>query len=112
MSDELLQEIRDVLTRPEIRRKNARYTDQDIEILVDRLERIGKLIADLPAHFRYERDPGDEHLIDLAIEANAEYLVSRDKDLLDLRYDPLFRARYPGLTIADPVEFLKRLEAV
>lgn len=30
VSDELLEELRDVLKRPSVRRKNPHYTDQDI----------------------------------------------------------------------------------
>jgi putative PIN family toxin of toxin-antitoxin system len=111
VSEELLDEMRTVLTRPVIRKKNARYTDEDIESLLTRLKQKGTLIDPLPAHFQYERDPEDEHVINLAIEGKVEYLVSRDKDLLDLMTDPDFQARYPGLMVLDPVAFLKRIGA-
>ena len=61
--------------------------------------------------FTLDRDPKDEIYVNLAIEAGASYLVSRDKDLLDLMNDPDFRSRFPGLTILDPVAFLKELSA-
>jgi putative PIN family toxin of toxin-antitoxin system len=37
-----------------------------------------------PRTIHYERDPNDEMYINLAIIGNAAYLVSRDKDLLEL----------------------------
>lgn len=41
--------------------------------------------------------------------ANATFLVSRDKDLLDLMNDPDFRGRFPDLSILDPVAFLQEI---
>jgi len=55
VSEALLDEMRTVLTRPVIRQKNARYTDEDIESLLTRLKQTGTLIDPLPAHFQYER---------------------------------------------------------
>jgi putative PIN family toxin of toxin-antitoxin system len=48
------------------------------------------LLAQVSNDFRYPRDPDDEAVINLAIEAGARYLVSRDKDLLDLMNDRTF----------------------
>lgn len=112
ISMDLLEEMHDVLTRTEIRLKTAHYTNGDIEELLDRVARKAILIDPLPAHFQYERDPEDEHVINLAIEAKVEYLVSRDKDLLNFMDDVEFQAHYPDLMVLDPLAFLKRLEAV
>ena len=115
--EELKAEIRDVLTRPALRRKNKRYSDQDIENFIQRYETLSLHFDPLPASFRYERDPKDEHIINLALAANAPYIVTRDKDLLDLMDDSLpegqdFRARFPTLTILDPVDFLNLLASL
>jgi predicted nucleic acid-binding protein len=45
------------------------------------------MINEVPRVFEYPRDPNDEPYINLAIPARAKYLVSRDKDLLDLMSD-------------------------
>ena len=45
----------------------------------------------------------------LAIAVKAKYVVSRDRDLLDLMGDPAFRNRYPDRLILDPVEFLEEI---
>ena len=111
ISTDLLEEMRDVIRRPEIRIKTAHHSDEDIEEFLERVAQKGTMITPLPAHFHYERDPEDEHIINLAIEAKAEYLVSRDKDLLDLMSNTDFQARYPTLTILDPLAFLKRITA-
>ena len=44
-----------------------------------------------------------------AITTAADYLVTRNNDMLDLMQDAAFRARYPTLTILDPVALLQIL---
>jgi predicted nucleic acid-binding protein len=58
---------------------------------------------------RYPRDPDDEPFINLALVSEARYLVSRDKDLLDLAGDEGFQGSYPGLKILDPPALLREL---
>jgi predicted nucleic acid-binding protein len=65
----------------------------------------------VPKAFSYERDPHDEPYLNLAIAVDAQYLVSRDKDLLDLMADSAFRGQYPGLSIVDPVTLLRTLKS-
>jgi hypothetical protein len=66
-------------------------------------------LNEVPEAFPLERDPKDEPYLDLAIAAGADYLVSRDLDLLDLMKDGVFQARYPNLTILDPTAFLQAI---
>ncbi len=63
------------------------------------------------AHYELHRDPADSVFIYLVIETGAEYLVSRDRDLLDLCADADFSAVFPGLKIVDPSQFLKAVRA-
>lgn len=65
-------------------------------------------------HFNYQRDAIDEPYLNLAIEAQAKYLVSRDKDLLDIRSSAEasaaeFRQRFPFVEIMEPLEFLRAI---
>lgn len=110
VSPELLLEVRRVLVMPTIRLKNNRYSDSDIEALLSRLATSGTFISEIPTHYQCERDPEDDHVINLAIEANADYLVTRDKDMLELMTDSEFVSRFPNVTILDPGAFLKRIE--
>jgi predicted nucleic acid-binding protein len=105
---------RNVLSRPSIRRKNPHLTDALASALVARLRSRAVLISEVPEVFRYSRDPDDEHVVNLAIAVGARYLVSRDKDLLDLMDESrpegwAFQQRFPGLEILDPVAFLRKL---
>ena len=47
------------------------------------------------------RDPDDDKFIEAALMGEAQYIVSGDKDLLDLR-------NYEGVQIMSPAEFLRR----
>ena len=83
--------------------------------LIEMLLEKGEFIKNVPQHFKYSRDPNDEPYINLAIEANAVFLVSRDNDLLDLMTGYTdeckdFRRRFRNLKIVNPVEFLEVVE--
>lgn len=114
VSEKGLAEYQDVLSRPSIRAKNPHLTEALAAALVERVRRTGTLAAVVPNRFQYRRDPDDEHVVNLAVEAGARYLVSRDRDLLDLMDETRpegrdFRQRFPDLTILDPVAFIRIL---
>ena len=109
VSDEILDEARDVLSRPKLRAKNPRVTDQAVRQTFDLLDRMAQLVSNVPSLFSLPRDPDDEAYLNLAIVAYADYLVTWDKDLLDLMQDAGFRAQYPQLTILNPVALLQIL---
>ncbi len=116
ISRQLILEIREVLTRDEIRAKNSRLSNHELEDFIQGIEANSQFIDPLPTHFRYPRDPDDEHVLNLAIEAKANVLVSYDKDLLSLmdtirQEGSAFRRTYPGLIILTPGELITRLNA-
>ena len=113
---EILTEIEDVLNRPEIRNHFQTLSDEIVEAFLLRLRKTAHFISDVPKNFAYPRDPDDEPYINLAVEANANFLVSRDKDLLDLMTDytveaKQFRQKFRFLRIVEPLEFLKEMES-
>jgi putative PIN family toxin of toxin-antitoxin system len=109
VSAPVLAEARDVLTRPSLQVKFPRLAPERVETFLQRVEAKAVAVIEVPEAFSHPRDPDDEPYINLALAAGAKYLVSRDKDLLDLMNDPDFRSRFPHLTILDPVEFLRIL---
>jgi putative PIN family toxin of toxin-antitoxin system len=109
LSDHVLSEVREVLERPRVRAKNPAVTDETTRELLDRLTLLATKVVDVPSLFSLPRDPDDEPYVNLALAADANYLVTRDKDLLDLMNDPEFRARHPQLTILNPVALLQVL---
>ncbi len=114
VSDPILAEALDVITRPGLRKTFIRATDQDIAEFFSRLSRTTMNIDSVPSVVRLTRDPKDAMYLDLAIAANAAFVVSRDNDLLDLMTGTdaeaiAFRTAYPGIRILDPVAFLATL---
>jgi putative PIN family toxin of toxin-antitoxin system len=114
LSHQVLAEIRDAPSKPTPARLGV--TSKRVEILVERLLAVSRTILDAPTVFSYDRDPHDAHYINLALAANAELVVSRDRDLLDLmdpaRLEALaFQHQFPSLRILDPVHFLRELDA-
>jgi putative PIN family toxin of toxin-antitoxin system len=111
VSPQVLTEVAEVLARPRIRQLAAALTLTRIEAFFENITAKAVSITNVPAEFLFERDPKDEPYVNLAIVAGANYLVSRDRDLLDLMTlegaGHAFRQRYPTLTILDPVAFLQ-----
>jgi putative PIN family toxin of toxin-antitoxin system len=103
-------ELRDLLARPNIRKKFPHLTDEVADGLIAEIERVGVAFHDVPRVFEYPRDPKDEPYINLAIAADADYLTSRDKDLLDLMKDEDFTAQFPGIRVLDPASLLREIE--
>ncbi len=109
VSDAIINELRDVLGRPRIRAKNPAITDHSVIEFCGRVQQLAHRIDPVPALFTLARDPDDEPYLNLAIAVSADYLVTRDNDMLELMRDAAFRVRYPKLTILDPVALLRLL---
>jgi putative PIN family toxin of toxin-antitoxin system len=110
VSDAIIEEVRDVLGRPRIRAKNTALTDDSVLEFCNRVQKVARRIDPVTATFTLARDPDDEPYLNLAIAVHADYLVTRDNDMLDLMGDAAFRARFPTLTILDPVPLLRLLD--
>lgn len=52
---------------------------------------------------KVSRDPDDNKILEAAVEGTCDYIVTGDKDLLDLR-------KYKNIKILSPAEFLKGFE--
>lgn len=114
LSPQILTEMRDVLLRPKLQRKFPALTPERVEAILAALQEKSEGFPEVPRVFELPRDPKDEPYLNLAIAAGVRYLVTRDKDLLDLMDRSLtdgqaFRTRFPHLLILDPVSFLLRL---
>ena len=114
VSLEVLAEIRDVLSRPQLRANAPGLTSQSIDAFLADVLKHATLIRDVPDLYVLERDPKDSKYINLALAAKATHLVTWDNDLLGLmdysRSDArLFRATFPDLKFVDPPAFLQRL---
>ncbi|MBA2647202.1 MAG: putative toxin-antitoxin system toxin component, PIN family [Pyrinomonadaceae bacterium] len=114
VSPQVLAEIRDVLQRPVIMKRLPSLTIERVQAFLEDVVAHATTIRNVPAKFRYERDPEDEPYINLAAVAGADYIVSRDRDLLDLMTGTSveckeFRQRFRPLKVVQPLEFLREV---
>lgn len=89
------QELRRVLESPRILRR----TQSPLTRLADDMERFSLRIAGSLQLTGICRDPKDDIFLACAVEGQADYLISSDRDLLDL-------VRYQEVCILNPGEFL------
>ncbi|MEE4354872.1 MAG: putative toxin-antitoxin system toxin component, PIN family [Desulfococcaceae bacterium] len=79
-SDELFDELTDVLNRPKFRKYfSQKDTAELISLLHYRTEKIG-----ITEKYKDCRDPKDNFLLDLCVSGKADYLITGDADLLAL----------------------------
>lgn len=111
VSPAILAEVRDVLTRVEIRERFPSLSDERVDLFLQKIAMLATVVADVADAGYPLRDVDDLPYLNLAIAANAGYLVSRDKGLRDLMQEASFVGRFPRLQIVDPVEFLNAVRA-
>jgi putative PIN family toxin of toxin-antitoxin system len=97
-NDQLLKEIKLVTTREKLKKY---FPKVSVEELLYFLETIAEDIEIKPTHF-ISRDPKDNFLLDLIDYSKANYLITGDKDLLELN-------PFMGAQILTPTEFEKIL---
>lgn len=101
---DIIQETRRVLLEEQrIRRKYA-YEDSEVETFLARLRTVSTVLSDLPELRVIERDPKDDKILACAVAANAQYLVTRDIHLLDVK-------THQGITILSPEDIMALLRA-
>lgn len=115
ISKDVLAELEDVLSRPKVRKQFSVLTDESVEEFLTSLTNIAELVGKVPKVFSLPRDVDDEIYINLAVEAEADFIVTRDRDLIDLMTDydldsKQFRQRFRPLKIVQPLEFLRIVE--
>ncbi len=99
---EILQEIRHVLLEKPHIRNRYKYSSEQVEIFINHLRNICTVVEQLPEIRVVERDPKDDMIIACAVAASADYIISRDRDLLDL-------GNYQQIQIITPEHFMRIL---
>jgi putative PIN family toxin of toxin-antitoxin system len=83
VTKEILNEIEDVMERPKFHADN-----DDIQYYINSIEEIGTKITPNERIKRGSRDKSDNKYIECGIAANADYIISGDNHLLELKeYD-------------------------
>jgi len=112
ISRDIFNEVKNVLTRPEIRAKFPHATAKAAVAFIEDINKKAVFVRSVKKHFELPRDRKDEPYINLAVEVGAQYIVSRDNDLLDLmtNFDAdskAFRQKFRRLKVVEPIEFLR-----
>ncbi len=101
-SEAIIQEVKEVLNRPRIRKKYHHLTPRIIGRLVNLLWHHSVLVPGKLKLRVVKRDPDDDKVIIAAVEGKAEYIVAGDADLTDLK-------SYHGIKIVKPADFMRLL---
>ncbi|MES2776431.1 MAG: putative toxin-antitoxin system toxin component, PIN family [Bacteroidota bacterium] len=79
-SQELLDEFLEVARRPKFRRF---FSHADVEQILETIDEYADFVK-VQTQIDVCRDPKDNFLLSLSIDGNADYLLTGDKDLLDM----------------------------
>ena len=94
ISAHIIEEIRKVLVR------DFNLTKQEIDDIVSAVLYFTHLIEPKEKVDVIKEDPTDDRILECALACNANFIVSRDNHLLNLK-------EFRGIKIASPEEFLK-----
>ena len=117
LSAELLAEVHDVLTRRKVREKFPALTHKAVEAFITETGAMATMFDPVPSLFSWPVDRDDDHIFNLAIHAQAEYLVTWETRILKLASDysesgVLLRRLAPKLRIVNPEQFAQVLRGL
>lgn len=98
-SSTILEELEDVISRKEIIKLHHRTKKQIKEILKEIVE-TSYIVPGLVNVEVVKKDPDDDKFVAAAIEGQADYIITGDKPLLNIK-------EYHGIKIISPTEFIK-----
>lgn len=112
ISNDIVKELNDVLARPRTLARFSEASLDDVSTFVKEVISHSTFIPSVPSVFELFRDRKDEPYVNLAAFVNADYIVTTDRDLLDLMTgidveSKQFRQRFRNLKIFKPDEFLQ-----
>lgn len=99
LSQSILKEFEEVLERDEVRERFS-YTGQDIRNIVSTLRGSSRIITPKSRFRIIKEDPKDDVILSTAYDGEADYIVSGDKHLLNLR-------RFKGIKIVSPTRMIE-----
>ncbi len=104
LSEDILAETQLVPLTYERIRKKYHYTDDEVLEYLETLSIVAKQVFEkLPKIRVIARDPKDDPVLACALKVKADYIVSKDDHLKDLK-------EYRGIRIVSSQEFLELLE--
>lgn len=95
ISPVLMAELEEILS------KKIKYPKERVLQVEKKMKKIFRVVHPIKT-IKAARDDNDNRVLEAAIEGKCEYIVTGDKDLLDLK-------RYQGIRILTPTEFLNEI---
>lgn len=110
-SEHTIAELQEVTARVPLRKKFG-LTDERVDAFIQTVRSAASFVGSVPERYLLPADPDDSHYVNLALEAKARLIVSRDLDLLRLMDRAKaegrdFHRRFPDLVILDPPTMLR-----
>jgi uncharacterized protein len=102
-SEEILSELYRVLHKPTIQ-EHFKPSEDDIIEYIKNLREKAIITSGRYRTGRIKKDPTDDKFLACALEAAADFIVSGDRHLLEIK-------SYQGIQIVDARTFLKRMKA-
>lgn len=115
ISPQVLTEVQSVLNRFDLQQKFPPLVPYRVQDFLGRIKARSQMFSDPPKTFALPRDPKDEPYINLAIAADARYLVTWNRRHLaylmnqDTPEGRDFCRRFPDLKVLTPPDFLAAL---
>jgi putative PIN family toxin of toxin-antitoxin system len=97
-SNEILSEVRTALLYPKLRKIHHR-TAKEINQFLKNSVKVGDIVPGKTKIYEVEDDPTDNKYLSAALEGKADFIVSGDHHLKDLK-------TFHGIRILDPATFL------
>ena len=95
ISSDILIEIKEVLERDKFG-----FSPEITQQIIIEIELLSEFITPTKKHSAVKRDAGDNIIVDCAVEAGADYIITGDDDLLSLR-------EYKKVKIISARDFIK-----
>lgn len=99
ISEDILREVREVLSRPKIMSKTSEH---ERRYFLHFILSTSKIVAPRKKLKVMKEDPGDDKILECALEAKAHYIITGDNHLLKLR-------KYKTTIILNSREFLEKI---
>ena len=93
----IIEETHDVLNRDKIP-----FSENQVDEFIEKVMAISRVVSPEIDLTVVDDDPDDDKIIECAVSADADYLVSGDSHLLNL-------TEYQGIPIVSPDEFIEEL---
>ncbi len=104
VSEMILKEIENTLLKPHIHKRLFLEDGEEASIISLIREKAFVITADLYQTDKIKTDPSDNKFLACALEVKADYIVSGDNHLLELKY-------FHGIQVVDAKTFIQKVTA-